>query len=214
MSDDTSQPTPLTPQERFDAALAELPERRRRFVREYLHDLNGTRAAIRTGYAEASAASTASEILRNPKVAAAVDAGLELYAMPAGEIVARLTRIARGSIADVLRLPPASYEAAAATMATDGATPLPTTIDSWALDLVKAQQTGAIDLVESIKDTEHGPSVKMYSAHEALRDLAKIRGLAIDRKEISGPGGGAIPLQQFTTALETAYADDDQADNA
>lgn len=214
MSDDTPQPTPLTPQARFDQALAALPAKRRKFVIEYLRDLNGTQAAIRAGYAAASASVQASQILSILKVREAIDAGMDIYAMPAGEILLRLTRIARGSIADVLRLPPASYAAAQATLAAGGATPLPTAIDSWAIDLVKAQQTGAIDLVKTIKETEHGPAVEMYSAHEALRDLAKIRGLAIDRKEISGPGGGAIPLQQFTTALETAYADDDQTDDA
>lgn len=203
MSDPTPQPAPLTPLERFDAALAALPERRRRFVREYLHDLNGTRAAIRAGYGEKSARAEASRLLTNVDICTAVDAGLELYAMPAGEIVARLTRIARGSIADVLRLPPADYAAAAATMAVDGATPQPTAIDSWALDLVKAQQTGAIDLIKSMKTTEHGTAFEFYSAHEALRDLAKIRGLG---------GGNAPGAVLSVTPDQLAQMTDDELD--
>lgn len=96
--------TPPTPQERFDAALAELPAKRQKFVVEYLRDLNGTQAALRAGYAPASATSQASDLLRIPKVAAAVSAGLGLQAMPADEILARLSAIARGSMADFLRV--------------------------------------------------------------------------------------------------------------
>lgn len=51
-----------------------LTPRQDAFVREYLVDLNGTRAAIRAGFSERSAASTASTLLRNPKVVAAVEA--------------------------------------------------------------------------------------------------------------------------------------------
>jgi hypothetical protein len=85
-------------------------------------DADGTQAAIRAGYSERSAASQASDLLRIPNVARAVQAGLDLQSMDVSEILARLTRIARGSIADVLRLPPASYEEAAATLAADGVT--------------------------------------------------------------------------------------------
>lgn len=104
MSDDTNPTTatPLTAQQRFDQTLAELRPRQRKFVLEYLRDLNGTRAAIRAGYAEASAASQASDILRTPKVAAAVGAGLELQTMPAEEILARLTQHARGNVSAFL----------------------------------------------------------------------------------------------------------------
>jgi len=43
------------------------------FVKEYLVDQNGTRAAIAAGYAEKSAAVTASRLLRNAKVRAEID---------------------------------------------------------------------------------------------------------------------------------------------
>lgn len=45
-----------------------------RFVEEYAKDRNGTQAAIRAGYAAASAHSTASELLSNPKVREMVEA--------------------------------------------------------------------------------------------------------------------------------------------
>lgn len=50
--------------------------RRRLFVHEYLKDLNGKQAAIRAGFAPASAEVTASQLLSNPKVRSAVDMAL------------------------------------------------------------------------------------------------------------------------------------------
>jgi phage terminase small subunit len=49
-----------------------LTPKQQRFVDEYLIDLNGKQAAIRTGYSAATAEVTASRLLSNDKVAAAV----------------------------------------------------------------------------------------------------------------------------------------------
>lgn len=45
-----------------------LNERQKRFCEEYIVDLNATQAAIRAGYSEKTAASTAARLLRNVKV--------------------------------------------------------------------------------------------------------------------------------------------------
>src|SRR5688572_3889689 len=50
-------------------------QRQTRFIHEFLVDGNGTAAAIRAGFASAGAHVTANRLLRNPKVAAAVEAG-------------------------------------------------------------------------------------------------------------------------------------------
>lgn len=47
-----------------------LGEKQKRFVREWLVDMNGTRAAIRAGYSEKSAANTASRLMKDPAVQA------------------------------------------------------------------------------------------------------------------------------------------------
>lgn len=47
------------------------------FAREYLVDLNATQAAIRAGYAPRSAEMTGSRLLRNDKVAAAVQKAMD-----------------------------------------------------------------------------------------------------------------------------------------
>lgn len=45
-----------------------LSPKQERFCREYLVDLNGTKAALRAGYTEASARTTASTLLANPNI--------------------------------------------------------------------------------------------------------------------------------------------------
>lgn len=47
-----------------------LGEKQKRFVREWLVDMNGTRAAVRAGYSEKSAANTASRLMKDPDVQA------------------------------------------------------------------------------------------------------------------------------------------------
>ena len=54
-----------------------------RFCQEYVVDLNGTQAAIRAGYSEASATTQAADILRRPKVEKRID---ELQAQLVGRI--------------------------------------------------------------------------------------------------------------------------------
>ena len=52
--------------------MSDLTPKQRRFVDEYMIDLNATQAAIRAGYSERSAASQGERLLRNDEIAAAV----------------------------------------------------------------------------------------------------------------------------------------------
>lgn len=54
--------------------------RQTRFVQEYCVDFNATQAAIRAGYAEPAAGQQAHELLKNPQIAAAVEARKEMLA--------------------------------------------------------------------------------------------------------------------------------------
>lgn len=49
-------------------ASKKLNEKQKRFADEFLVDLNATQAAVRAGYAKASAHSQASDLLKNPKI--------------------------------------------------------------------------------------------------------------------------------------------------
>lgn len=73
-----------------------------RFAQEYIICLNGTKAHKLAGYAgdENVHAVEASRLLRNPKIIAYIDEQLAQYAMPANEVLAHLTDIARGDMSD------------------------------------------------------------------------------------------------------------------
>lgn len=67
------------------------------FVREYVVDFNGTQAAIRAGYAEAGANTTAARLLANPRIAPEIRKAVERRArrteVSADRVVTELARI-------------------------------------------------------------------------------------------------------------------------
>jgi phage terminase small subunit len=75
------------------------------FVREYLVDLNATQAAIRAGYSERTAGQMGFDLLKNPQVAAAIQAGMDKRAAKV-EITAErvLQEIARLAFFDPSKL--------------------------------------------------------------------------------------------------------------
>jgi phage terminase small subunit len=86
-------------------ARPDLNPRQRRFVREYLIDLNATQAAIRAGYASKHADVAGSQLLGNPKIKAAVDAQKkrreEKLEIKADDVLRELLRVARSDIAEL-----------------------------------------------------------------------------------------------------------------
>lgn len=70
-----------------------------RFVSEYLVDGNASRSAIAAGYSERTAARIGSELLTNPKVKAALDAGRKRLAekleLTAEKVLADIARVAQ-----------------------------------------------------------------------------------------------------------------------
>ena len=87
------------------APKGQLTPKQARFVSEYLVDLNGKQAAIRTGYSPKTAEVQASQLLSLPKVKAAVAAGkalqLERADLSASRVLEELRRLA---FADVRNL--------------------------------------------------------------------------------------------------------------
>ncbi len=57
--------------------MARLTEKQKRFVEEYLVDLNATQAAIRAGYSPKTAYSTGQRLLKNVEVQAAIQAAIK-----------------------------------------------------------------------------------------------------------------------------------------
>lgn len=83
-----------------------LTARQKRFVEEYAVDHNGTQAAIRAGYTKKNAPEAGSELLRNPKVRAAVDADdaerSEKLAYTADQVILDLVPLSQTNVANFI----------------------------------------------------------------------------------------------------------------
>lgn len=79
--------------------------KQKRFVEEYLIDLNGTQAAIRAGYAPRSADVTAARLLANARIGTAITAAQasrsERTRVDADWVLARLAQEADADVADL-----------------------------------------------------------------------------------------------------------------
>lgn len=86
--------------------MAKLTAKQKRFVEEYLIDLNATQAAIRAGYSPNSARDIGSENLTKPHIRARVDEALaersKRTGINADRVVRELARIAFVNAADVI----------------------------------------------------------------------------------------------------------------
>ena len=75
-----------------DAVPTELTLKQSRFVEEFLVDLNGKQAAIRTGYSPRTAEVQASRLLSNAKVDAAVKQAMQARSRRTGITAVSLSR--------------------------------------------------------------------------------------------------------------------------
>ncbi len=167
-----------------------LSPKQEQFCREYLIDLNATQAAIRAGYSARSADVTASRLLGNAKVQENIArlklARAERVEVTADAVIREMARIAFAPYRKFIRI------------GSDG--------DPF-IDLREATPED-LDLIESIQcedyldgrgedaRTVRKVKIKMYDRQKALDGLARHLGLFIDRREISGPGGGPIETKE------------------
>ncbi len=147
----------------YDRLLAELPNKQQRFVQQYLLDPNGKQAAIRAKYSERSAEVQASQLLRNPKVYAVVEAGqkrlAELVNVQQYEIVRELRKIAFSNMC------------AYSSWGPDGVK----LTDSEALT---PEQTACVaEVGEQITESSRHVKFKLHNKIDALNSLAKHLGM-------------------------------------
>jgi phage terminase small subunit len=167
-----------------------LTAKQQRFVEEYCADFNATQAAIRSGYSAKTAYSIGWENLRKPEIAEAVGDRLDEMSMTASEATKRLTDWGRGDLSPFLRI----------------------TADGEAkIDLSTSEAQDALALVRKIKQTENTMStqdgteytttrteIELHDAKDATIQLAKIRGLYVDRHELTGKDGGPIETREMS----------------
>lgn len=155
---------------------------RERFVEEYLVDYNGAAAARRAGYSAATAKQEAYRLLKDDEIMAAIQQRLDALSMTAGEATKRLTDWGRGNFEPFVNKDKDF---------------------GLVLDLSKQSAKKNIHLIRKIKQTkkvyynvdgevsnvDYTTEIELHDAKDAVDKIAKIRGLYIDKTELTGKNG-------------------------
>lgn len=137
-----------------------LTTRRQRFVEEYTGPNfgNATQAAIAAGFSAKTAGKQGHDLLQVPEVRKAIDERLDEYSMSSSEVLARLTRQARGTLAPFLK------------------------------GLESEEARSHIDLVKEAEFDSEGwvKKLKIHDSQSALDKLAKARGIYEGEEAVIG----------------------------
>lgn len=161
-----------------------LTAKQQRFVEEYLVDSNGAQAAIRAGYAPRYADRQASDLLGNPRVQAAVEAGRRRLAdkadIEALDVVREWARLGTSDIRDLVEV--------------KGGAVVVKPSAEWSDNAARA----VVEVTETV--TENGGTIKLklHPKLGALDSLGKMLRLLVDRRKVehTGKDGGPIQVQQ------------------
>jgi phage terminase small subunit len=190
-----------------------LTNKQRAFIEEYLRDFNATQAAIRCGYSQRTAYSIGQENLKKPEIAEVIKARLDEMTMQTDEILLGLTQQARSDIGVFFKVieewtyyPLPSHEVIDAKevdiLDEDGEPTGEKKTSYWvrhiAVDLDKVVDPRYSHLLAEFSDSpKDGISIKPYSKQTALQTLAKIRGLLVNKTELTGKDGGPVNVQMI-----------------
>lgn len=169
---------------------AKLNTRQLAFCREYIVDFNATQSAIRAGYAEKSARTTASRLLTNDdiqeKIREMIRERNERTMVTADRVVMEFAKIAFSNIHDVATWP-------------DGGS------------YVRLKPPDEVDgaIVAEVSNTEAGVKVKLHDKMKALEALAKHTGVYDEQVNTT------INISPFVEALKQSGGDiwDDEEEN-
>lgn len=176
-----------------------LTNKQHKFVNEYLRDFNATRAAIRAGYSEKTAAVIGSENLRKPYILAAIEENM----MPAEEVKLSLTEIARGDIADLMDITPAGFTFRLLLTDEDGNRYV--NPNTKLIKKIKQKVTTLLSKKDDGDDREIiETEIELYSRHEALRDMGKHYKLFTDKVEHENSGEVIFRIVNDTRNTDTS----------
>jgi len=151
--------------------MARLTAKQKRFIEEYLIDLNATQAAIRAGYSPDTAYSIGNENLKKPEIRARIDKALAERSKRTGinaeRVLIELARIALINPGKVINFDEATVKAEA------------TEDDLAAIQSVKVKTIPTED--GEIVERE----VKLYDKNKALELLGKHLGMFTDKLNVN-----------------------------
>ena len=166
-----------------------------RFVEEYLVDLNATQAAIRAGYSKKTAGRIGQENLQKPDILAAISKLQDEVSAETGITRERvLQEYAKMAFAEMGEYSTWGDEDFALIGSSD------LSPDQRAAVQEVTRRVGAAG-DETIK-------IKLHDKKGALDSIARVLGMFVDKKEISGPEGGPIKMT-WLDIMKAAGEDDD-----
>lgn len=170
-----------------------LTDRQKRFVGEYLIDLNATQAAIRAGYSRRNADKIGSELLGKTSVSRAVSRAMEARAqrteIKQDRVIRELAAVAFSNASDYVRIVERQ-----AVHTTDSGRQIPLFdsrgkpvmiqgVELVLTDSLTPEQKGA---VSGIRQGKYGVEVTLCDKLRALELLGRHLGMFRDRVEVSG----------------------------
>lgn len=185
------------------------------FIYEYLRDFNATQAAIRCGYSERTAYAIGSENLKKPEIAAAIKEEIDKKTVGYDEMLIGLTEQARASLGDFFRI---VEEWTFYPLPTDDIIDVKETehetlsgeteikpcyfVRRVSIDTYKLVDPKYAPLLKKFSDSpKNGMSIELYDKQSAWQNIAKLRGLIVDKSELSGKDGGPVEIKTIEIAL-------------
>lgn len=157
-----------------------LRPKQKRFVEEYLIDLNATQAAIRAGYSKKTAHSQGQRLLKNVEISAMIEKAIsersERTQVTADEVIREYARLAFSDMLDYVSFGPSGVAIR----------------DSKELDEDAARAIAEVS--ESKSQSGGSIKFKLHSKTEALQALGRHLKLFVDRVEHSGPDGDGVQV--------------------
>lgn len=188
-----------------------LNDRQKRFVAEYLVDLNATEAAIRAGYSEKTAYSIGFENLRKPEIAAAIQKAIEERQMRTeitqDMVLREIANVAFANGTDFAKV--VCREVPMTTVDEDGKLQTVTKLQQ----LVEVKDTGKIPpekraAIAGIKEGKYGIEVSSYDKLRALELLGRHLGM-FDSKTPQKPESESNLLDRLVAGTEEDIDTDD-----
>lgn len=190
---------------------ATLTPKQKRFVQEYLIDLNATQAAIRSGYSEKTAGSIGQENLTKPEIAEAIAAGqsrrAERTEVTADRVLAELAKIGFSDIRKAVRwtgavIEQVEPEEVLEEQAHGGALKRSRKPEMSAVELVSSDEVDdeTAAAISEISQTTAGIRIKLHDKRAALVDMGRHLGMFKDKIEHSDPEG-RNPFQGLMEAI-------------
>ena len=162
-----------------------LTDKQRRFVEEYLSDLNATQAAIRAGYSQTTARQTGSENLSKPDVADAIAEAMaarsERTEITQDQVLTELAKIGFHDIRKAVRWGRSPIDDTSESADKNG-------LGLYPVELVPSEEIDddTAAAVSEVSLTQNGIKIKMHDKKGALVDIGKHLGMFVDKHEHSG----------------------------